>query len=246
MTNFLKNNERLDDLQLDNLRIIQKIGGYKFSTDSVLLANFAKAKPKDICVDLCSGSGVVAILFSWKNKINKTYSVEIQERLADMAKRSIELNGLSDKIQVLNQNLNTLHDVLGYESVDVVTVNPPYNEAGETSETDEIAIATHELKTNLEEIVLETSKLLKYGGKFYMVHRADRLVDILFECRKNNLEPKVVRIVYPKQTKEPNLVLIEAKKGAKSGLKITKPLILMNEDGSETEELKQIYCRKSK
>ena len=105
MTNFLKNNERLDDLQLDNLRIIQRIDGYKFSTDSVLLANFAKAKPKDICVDLCSGSGVVAILFSWKNKINKTYSVEIQEQLADMAKRSIELNGLSDKIDVINQNL---------------------------------------------------------------------------------------------------------------------------------------------
>jgi tRNA1(Val) A37 N6-methylase TrmN6 len=133
---------------------------------------------------------------------------------------------------------------LGHESVDVVTVNPPYNPVGETSLTDEIAIATHELKTNLETIILQTSKLLKYGGRFYMVHRADRIVDIMYNLRKYNLEPKVLRVVYPNVSKEPNLVLVEAKKGAKAGIKILSPLILNNLDGTETEELKAIYNRK--
>jgi tRNA1Val (adenine37-N6)-methyltransferase len=244
VNNLLKDNERLDDLQLDDLKLIQNKSGYKFSTDSVLLANFGKAKQNDIYVDLCSGSGVVAILFSCKNKIKKSYAVELQPQLADMASRSIEYNGLSGKIQVLNQDLKDICKTLGHESVDVVTVNPPYNPVGETSLTDEIAIATHELKTNLETIILQTSKLLKYGGKFYMVHRADRIVDIMYNLRKYNLEPKVLRVVYPNVSKEPNLVLVEAKKGAKAGIKILSPLILNNLDGTETEELKAIYNRK--
>lgn len=233
-------------MQLDGLEIIQNQSGYKFSTDSVLLANFAKAKQNDVYVDLCSGSGVVAILFSWKNKLKKAYAVELQPQLADMAKRSILHNKLDGVIEVLNQDLSTTHQTLGYESVDVITVNPPYNEVGETSEIDEIAVATHELKTNLSEIVKVSSKLLKFGGKLFMVHKAERLVDIVFECRKNKLEPKSIRVVYPKENKEPNLVLIEASKGGKSGVKIQKPLILNNADGSETQELKSIYNRKSK
>ena len=245
MNNLLKDNERLDDLQLDDLKLIQNKSGYKFSTDSVLLANFGKAKQNDIYVDLCSGSGVVAILFSCKNKIKKSYAVELQPQLADMASRSIEYNGLSGKIQVLNQDLKDICKTLGHESVDVVTVNPPYNPVGETSLTDEIAIATHELKTNLETIVSQTSKLLKFGGKFYMVHRADRIVDIMYYLRKYKLEPKVLRVVYPNVNKEPNLILVEAKKGAKSGIKILSPLILNNLDGTETDELKAIYNRKN-
>ncbi len=242
MNNLLKENERLDDLELDNLMIIQDRNGYKFSTDSVLLANFAKAKPSDVCVDLCSGGGVVAILFSYKNKIKKSYAVEIQEKPAEMSKRSIEYNKLN--IEVINDDLKNLKEILGAETVDVITVNPPYNKVGETSELDEIAISTHEIKTNLDEILKTSSTILKFGGKIYMVHRADRLVDIMSGMRKYKLEPKVLRIVYPKISKEPNLVLIEAKKGAKAGLKIMKPLILNNEDGSETDELKKIYCRK--
>ena len=244
MNNLLKDNETLDDLQLDGLKIIQNKSGYKFSTDSVLLANFGKAKQNDVYVDLCSGSGVVAILFSCKNKIKKSYAVELQPQLADMASRSIEYNGLSDKIQVLNQDLKDICKTLGHESVDVITINPPYNPVGETSTTDEIAIATHELKTNLETIVEQSSKLLKFVGKFYMVHRADRIVDIMYFLRHFKLEPKVLRVVYPNVNKEPNLVLIEAKKGAKAGIKILSPLILNNLDGTETDELKTIYNRK--
>lgn len=241
-TKFLKENEVLDDLELDNLMIIQDKNGYKFSTDAVLLANFAKAKPSDIVVDLCSGSGIVAILFCYKNKIQKAYAVEIQSKVAEMAMRSINYNKLN--IEVINSDLSDTHKILGSESVDVITINPPYNEVGKTSDTDEIAISTHEIKTNLNKIAEESFKLLKFGGKIYIVHRADRLVDIFSILRSNRLEPKVLRLVYPKISKEPSVVLIEAKKGAKPGIKFLKPLILNNEDGTESDELKAIYGRK--
>ena len=237
-------NERLDDLEYNDLKLIQNIKGYKFSTDSVILANFGHARPNDVYVDLCSGSGVVAILFSCKNNLKKAYALELQPQLADMAKRSIEYNDLKEKIEVVNDDLSNLDKIFGCEKVDVITVNPPYNEVGETSVTDEIAIATHELKTNLETIAKMSAKALKFGGKFYMVHRADRLASIIYELKKYKLEPKVLRVVYPKANKEPNLILVEAKKGAKSGLKIMQPLILNNEDGTESEELKRIYSRK--
>ncbi len=236
--------ERLDDLEYNDLKLIQNIKGYKFSTDSVILANFGHARPNDVYVDLCSGSGVVAILFSCKNNLRRAYALELQPQLADMARRSIEYNELSEKIEVINDDLSNLDKVFGCEKVDVITVNPPYNEVGETSATDEIAIATHELKTNLETIAKMSARALKFGGKFYMVHRADRLASIIYELKKYKLEPKVLRVVYPKANKEPNLVLVEAKKGAKPGIKIMQPLILNNDDGTETDELKKIYSRK--
>ena len=209
--NLLKENETLDDLEYNNLKIIQNKFGYKFSTDSVLLANFGKAKRNDVYVDLCSGSSVIAMLFLCKNNVKKGYAVEIQEKLAQMAERSIKFNNLQDRLSVINEDLENVYKTLGYENVDVITVNPPYNEVGETSENDEIAIATHEIKTSLAKIAAASAKLLKYGGKLYMVHRADRLASIVYELKKNKLEPKVLRIVYPKQNKAPNLVLIEAK-----------------------------------
>lgn len=240
--NFLLEGESLDDLQLDNLMIIQKQSGYKFSTDSVLLANFAKIKRLDTYVDLCSGSGIVAILAYYKNKPQKCYAVEIQPEIADMAKRSMIYNNLD--ITVFNESLTETYKTLGSESVDVITINPPYNTNEKYSNNMQIAISTHEILTNLEEIALFSSKLLKFGGKIYMSHRADRLAEIMYELKKYKLEPKVLRVVYPKQSKEPNLVLIEAQKGAKSGLKILTPLVLNNEDGTETDELKEIYNRK--
>ena len=241
---LLKENETLDDLEFNGLKLIQNKFGYKFSTDSVLLANFGKAKRNDVYVDLCSGSAVVAILFLCKNNIQRGYAVEIQEKLADMAERSIKFNKLDDKLNVINDDLKNAVKIFGSESVDVITINPPYNEVGETSISDEIATATHELKTNLATIAEVSSKILKFGGKLFMVHRCDRLASIIYEFKKNNLEPKVLRIVYPKKDKAPNLVLIEAKKGAKAGLIIQNPLILNNDDGTETDELKRIYCRK--
>lgn len=244
MNKLLKEDEQFDDLQLDGLKIIQNKKGYKFSTDSVLLANFAKAKSSDKYLDLCSGSGVVAILFSWKNKIANAYLLEYQDRLADMARRSVEVNNLN--IKVINADLKNALDYFDYESLDIITINPPYNLPSKDIVESEITIATHELKTSLESIAFVSSKLLKFGGKLFMVHRADRLGEIIFELKKCKLEPKRLQIVYPKVKKEPNLILIEAKKGAKAGIKILDPLILNKENGEETEELKQIYNCKSK
>ena len=241
---ILKENEVVDDLQLDDLKIIQNKNGYKFSTDSVLLANFGKAKQTDKYLDLCSGSGVVAILFSWKNKIKDSSILELQPQLADMARRSIALNKLN--IKVYNDDLKFSTKYFENESFDIITINPPYNLITNSLIESEFSIATHELKTSLSDICEEVKKLLKYGGKLFMVHRADRLSDIIYELKKRKIEPKRLQIVYPKASKEPNLVLIEAKKGAKSGLKIMTPLILNDEDGTETEELKRIYNRKSK
>lgn len=245
MLQKVNNNETLDDLEYKGLKIFQHKNGYKFSTDSVLLANFAKASKNDVIVDFCSGSGVVTILFACKNNVKQAYGIEIQEDLANLSKKSIAYNALSN-IEILNIDLAKTHEILGMESADVITVNPPYNIAGEPSSVDEIAIATHELKTSLRDICSEAFKLLKFGGKLFMVHRADRLVDIMFELKSSKIEPKVIRMVYPTRSKEPNLVLIEAKKGAKSGLKFLPPLILNNDDGSETDELKKIYGRGNK
>ena len=238
---MLKKGERIDDLELDGLKIIQRDVGYKFSTDSVLLSNFGKARPFEKYVDLCSGSGVVAILFSYKNKIEKAYAIEIQENLADMAKRSIKLNHLDNKIEVICADLKDGVKIFGHETIDTITVNPPYNKVGEISEDAEIAIATHEIKLKLDELILVSSKLLKYGGKLFIVYRADRIADLICELKKNNLEPKVIEFVYPNNKKEANLVLIEAKKGAKSGAKILKPLIICNDDGTMTKEVQKIY-----
>lgn len=240
---LIKSGESADDLQLDNLMIIQKQSGYKFSTDSVLLANFARTSKNDIYVDFCTGSGVVAILVNEKNHPKRCIGVEIQSEVADMARRSVSLNNLD--IEIFNESISETPAHLGAESVDVITVNPPYNTAGKTSENDEIALSTHEILTNFDEIAFFSSKLLKYGGKLFLVHRADRLADIIFSLKKNKLEPKVLRIVYPKRDRGPNLILIEAKKGAKPGIKILGNLILMNDDGTETDELKRIYSRKS-
>lgn len=222
--------------------LIQSKNGYRFSTDSVLLANFAKIKKSDVYLDLCTGSGVVAILAVYKNKPKQAYAVEIQSRLASSAKRSVSLNGLD--IEVLEQDLKDTPKTLGFESVDVITVNPPYNR--ETPKmVDEFTVATNEVKTNLKEIVKVSSKLLRFGGKFYVCIRSDRLADLIYELKSCGLEPKRLVVVYPKLSKEPNLVLVEAKKGANSGIKILKPLILMNEDNTETSDLKNIYNRKN-
>ena len=241
---LVRSDERLDDLELNGLMIIQKQDGYKFSTDSVLLSNFVKAKPSNFYLDLCSGSGVVAILAAEKNRLKNVLAVEIQPQLADMAERSVRFNGRENEIKVMCEDLSEVHKKIGSEVADVISVNPPYNEVGSTSENDEIRFATHEIKTNLDEVCKASARLLKYGGKLYMVHRADRLVDIIYLLRCSNLEPKRLRVIYPKQSKEPNLVLIEAKKGARCGIKIESPLILNNEDGSETDELRKIYNRK--
>jgi tRNA1(Val) A37 N6-methylase TrmN6 len=218
---MLKETERLDDLQYNNLYIIQDKNEYCFTSDAVALANFVKVPRGGKVIDLCSGSGVIGILVSAKNNVSKTVLVEYQEKLADMSKRSIEYNKLSS-IEVVNKKLQNIHKLIGNSCYDVVLCNPPYKKSGTTklvNEKESIAIARHEIEVTLEEIVLEASKLLKYGGDFYIVNKEERLTDMMVLFRQYNIEPKELKILT--SNKGANVVMLKGRKGGKSGIKIS-------------------------
>ena len=215
---MLKINERLDDLQINNKFIIQNKDEYCFTSDAVQLSNFAKVKPNDRVVDLCSGSWVIGVLIETKTGCKDITLVEIQEYLADMSRRSVEYNGQQEHIKVVNAPLQGIHKQIGLGCYSVVVCNPPYKDNGVLNDKESISIAKHEITVNLEEIIAEASKLLKYGGRFYMVNREERLTDILVFSRKYNLEPKILKIL--PSSKGDSIILIEAKKGGKSGIRI--------------------------
>ena len=214
--------EEILDLQYKGLKVIQDSDGYCFTSDSVLLANYVKCKIKDTVVEFCAGSGVISILLSAKQKMNKIYAFEVQDRLAQMFKKSVVLNNLQDKIEVIGDRLENALNYLPQEGADVVLCNPPYHEGGDKSKKKEIAVATHEVETNLESIISTVSKVLKFGGKFYLVHRVERLVDVLTVLRKHKIEPKQLCIMYPKLESEPVVFLLSAIKGGKKGLRMSK------------------------
>lgn len=218
---MIKNNECLEDLQCNNLFIIQEKDGYRFTSDAVALANFVSVKPKGRVVDLCSGSGVIGILVSAKNPISSVVLVEIQENLADMSRRTIEYNHLESVVSVVNKPLQGVCKDIGEGKYDVVVCNPPYKKMGtavDMGAVDSISIAKHEITVTLEEIVREASKLLKFGGDFYIVNKEERLVDMLVLMRKYGMEGKELKIL--PSTKGASVVMIKARKGGKSGLKI--------------------------
>ena len=216
----LKDNERFDDLQLNNLFIIQNSEEYLFTSDAVALANFVKVKHGGRVVDLCSGSGIIGILVQAKNHVSKTILVELQEHMADMSRRTIEYNKL-ENIEVVNARLQGVYKVIG-GGYDVVVCNPPYKKAGTTkiiNEKKSIAIAKHEIEVTLEEIISESNKLLKYGGELYLVNKEERLVDMITLCRKYDIEPKELKVLY--STKGANIIMLRCKKGGKGGIKIS-------------------------
>lgn len=216
----LKNNERLDDLQINDLFIIQSGDEYSFTSDAVALANFVHVSNYGRVVDLCSGSGVIGILVNAKNKVKDVTLVEIQENLADMSARTIEYNGI-DNISVVNDKLQGVHKTIGEGQFDVVVCNPPYRKSShdqKINEKENIAIARHEIKVTLEEIIFEANKLLKFGGHFYLCHQEDRLTDIMVLLRKYSLEPKELKVI---DNSKGNIILLKAKKGGKSGIKIS-------------------------
>ena len=218
---LIKETERLEDLQFNNLFIIQDTKGYRFTSDAVALANFVKVKSGGKLIDLCSGSGVIGILASAKNKVSKTVLVEIQECLSDMSRRSVEYNKL-ENIEVVNAPLQNISKTVGVGVYDTVVCNPPYKKCGTAkllNENESIAIARHELTVTLEEIIKEASVLLKFGGEFCIINKEERLVDMMVLLRKYNLEPKVLKLL--PSTKGANVVMLKAKKGGKSGIEIS-------------------------
>jgi len=240
----LKENERIDDLEYKGLKIIQNTEGFCFGIDSILLSYFAsEIKKESKIIDLGTGTGIIAILLCAKVENAKVIGIEIQEEVYEMAKRSIQLNKLDKQITIMNANIKELENYEQLGTFDAVVTNPPYkkNHTGIQNENEKKLISRHEITANLEDFIKISSKLLKDKKDFYMVHRPDRLVDIIELLRKYKLEPKKMRFVHPKEGKEPNLVLIKAIKNAKPFLKIEKPLYVYEENGEYTEEILKIY-----
>ena len=242
----LNENERIDDLQYKGLKIIQNKDGFCFGVDSVLLSDFAKTiKQNSTVVDIGTGTGIVGLLLCKKTNLKKIYGVEIQKEVAEMAKRSIELNNLQDKFEIINSDINDIFNFLEPNKIDCIVTNPPYKkvDTGVKNEDEKQMISRHEVKCTLEDIIEKGSKLLKDRGEFYMVHRAERMADIMCTLRKYRLEPKNVRFVHPKQNEKPNLILVKAIKYANEFLKIDKPLVIYGENGDYTDEINEIYGR---
>lgn len=240
----LKENERIDDLEFKNLKIIQNKKNFCFGIDSILLSDFAKEiKSNSKVLDLGTGTGILGILLCGKTNLSKIIGIEIQKDMCDMAQRSIDLNNLENRFEILNYDIRNIDFKLQMETFDYVVTNPPYKkiDTGIQNKEDSILIAKHEVKCNLEDIINKSFKMLKNNGTIYMVHRPDRLVDIFYLLRKYNLEPKQLRLVYSKTNEMPKLVLIKATKNSKPFLKVDKPLIIYNEDGNYTDEVLKIY-----
>ncbi|MBU8788599.1 tRNA1(Val) (adenine(37)-N6)-methyltransferase [Bacillus glycinifermentans] len=239
----LKDDERLDYLLAEDMKIVQSPTVFAFSLDAVLLSKFAYVPiQKGKIIDLCTGNGVVPLLLSTRSKAEIT-GVEIQDRLYDMAVRSVEYNNLQKQIHLIRDDLKNMPQVLGHNRSDVVTCNPPYFKTPQKTEqnlNEHLAIARHEIYCTLEDVVRVGSKLLKQGGKLALVHRPGRLLEIFELMKAYQIEPKRVQFVYPKQGKEANTILVEGIKDGRPDLKILPPLFVYDEHDQYTSEIRKI------
>ena len=237
--------ERIDDLGINDFKLIQDTDSFCFGIDSVLLSDFAKQdiKANSKVLDLGTGNGIISILLCAKTKLSEITGVEIQKNSADLAYRNSKLNNLEDKFKIINCDLKNIEDFICNNSIDSIVTNPPYKplSTGKTNDNEAKLIARHEIKCNLEDIITVSSKMLKNNGSFFMVHKSERLADIIFLLKKYKLEPKKIRFIYPNINKESNLVLIKSVKSARPFLKIDSPLYVYNPDGSYTNEILKIY-----
>lgn len=242
MSNLLPG-ERIDELQRNGYRIIQNPERFCFGMDAVLLSGFARAKKQERCLDLGCGNGIIPILMEAKTEGKHFTGLEIQPESADMARRSVALNGLQDRIDIVEGDIKDVSKIFGASSFHVVTTNPPYMTAqhGLTNLYEAKTIARHEVLCNLEDIIRESARLLMPGGRFYMVHRPFRLAEIISLMVQYRMEPKRMRLVYPYVDREPNMVLIEGLRGGKSRMTVEKPLIVYKEPGKYTDEIYDVY-----
>lgn len=235
--------ETLEDLQTNNLFLIQKKDAFRFGMDAVLLAGFARAKPGDTIVDLGTGTGIVAILLSAKTRAEKIIGLEIQPDIADMARRSVEGNGLAGRVSIEVMDIKEAASYLPAGGIDVVVANPPYTKwgGGLVNPDESRAISRHEILCTLKDVVRTAASLLKFHGEFYMVHRPDRLCDIMVEMRNNQLEPKELRMVCPRVGDVPSLLLIKGLRKGNPGMKLLAPLYIYDADGNYSSEVRSIY-----
>ena len=240
----LKDNERIDDLQLNNLKIIQNKDGFCFGIDSVLLSDFAKEiSTNSTVLDLGTGTGILGILLCGKTKLSKIYGIDVQEEVCQMARKSISLNNLEDRFEIINDNIKNLNTIFENCSIDAIVSNPPYKKdnSGLKNESKTKLISRHEITASLEDFIEISSKLLKDNSSLYMVHRQERLSDLFYLLRKYKLEPKKLRMVQSYFDSKPKLILVKATKNAKSFLNIENPLIIYNKNGTYTDEILRTY-----
>ena len=235
--------ERIDDLQRNGYRIIQKKKGFCFGMDAVLLSGFAQVKEGEVAVDLGTGTGIIPILLEAKTKGKHFTGLEIQEEVAEMAGRSVRLNQLENRVDIVRGDIKEASRLFGKASFDVVTSNPPYMNDNHGLKNPERpkAIARHEVFCTLDDVCREASLLLKSGGRFYMVHRPHRLAEIITALKTYKLEPKRMKLVHPFVDKEANMVLIEAVRGGRSMMKVEAPIIVYREPGVYTREIYDVY-----
>ena len=239
--------ERLDDLQINNLKLIQNPNWFCFGVDAVLLSDFASKgiKKNSKILDLCSGNGIIPVLLTAKTENTHITGLEIQSEVAEMAKRSIILNNIEDRAVMLCGDLKNSVDIFGKSVFDAVTCNPPYkeNHGGIQNKTDNLTIARHEILCSLEDIIGVSSSLLKPGGKLFMIHRPERLADILCLMRSYKIEPKRLRFVHPSPSKTATMILVEGARQGNPKLFLDPPLYVHDENGDYTDEINEIYGR---
>jgi len=242
---ILQANERIDDLQYKGLKLIQNINEFCFGVDAVLLANFADVKKDDEVIDLGTGTGIIPVLIAGKTEAKSIVGLEIQSHMAEMASRSIEINDLGNRVKILCGDIKKSVEYFGRSRFNVVVTNPPYMKPGGglLNSSDSKAIARHEVLCTLEDVISISSKILVPGGQFVMVHRPERLVDIVFLMRSNNIEPKYIRFVHPSPYKKANLILIKGRRDGNPQLKMLEPLYVYDERGEYSKEINEIYCR---
>lgn len=243
-SDLLKENEKIDSLQRNGYSIIQDSTRFCFGMDAVLLTGFAKDRIRnsDEVLDLCTGTGIIPILLRAKTKAKHFTAMEIQEEVADMARRSVAMNNLNEDIEILTADLCEMSKSY-YNTFDVVTVNPPYMIPGKAlvNPNSSKAIARHEIKCTLEDVIRQSSKALKSSGRFFMVHKPERLTEIITLMKEKKIEPKRLRMVYPRIVDEPSMILIEGIKCGNQGIRIEKPLIIYDENGQYMKEVSDIY-----
>ncbi len=232
-----------DLVYYDNIKIVQNKNYFNFSLDSILLPYFVEINPKDkYILDLCTGNAPIPLVLSKKTSA-KIIGVEIQKEIFDLAKETVKINKI-DNIELINKDAKSIINDFETDTFDIITCNPPYFKYEKDSilnENDVKSIARHEISITLEDIIKISKKLLKNGGSLYLVHRTERLIEIIEKMKANNIEPKRIRFIYPKKDKESNLVLIEGKKNGNTGLKLLSPLIVHNDDGSYTDEVLKMF-----
>ena len=240
--------ERVDDLQTKSgYKLIQNPEWFCFGVDAVLLADFAKKaiKPKAKVLDMCTGNGIIPILLSEKTEASAIFGIEIQQEVAEMAQRSVRLNGLEGRVFIVEGDLKNGSEIFGKAAFDVVCCNPPYkeNHGGLKNQADTLTIARHEIFCNLEDIIESAEKLLVPGGKLCLIHRPERLADIFCIMRNHRIEPKRLRMVHPSYDKTATMVLVEGRKHGRPKLFLDPPLYVHKKDGGYTDEIEQIYGR---